>query len=107
MVNALPSAPDTIYGLQELCQFVNTSDTIEYSVPLVSGITTYNWIVPTGATIVSGQNTSTIRVLFTNDLPRAGAKIYVSSVSDAGCYSAYQLLRIYKLFYWKKNSYSK
>jgi hypothetical protein len=96
VVNPLPAAPDTIYGLQELCQYVNTSDTIEYSVPLVSGISNYFWTLPVGATLVSGQNTSSIRVLFTNDLPRAGAKIYVNSVSDAGCISATTLLRIFK-----------
>ncbi len=95
-VNELPSAPDSIVGLQELCQYVNLSDTIEYSVPLVSGITTYNWTVPVGATIVSGQNTSTIRVLFTDQLPRSGARIYVNSVSDAGCVSGTTSLRIYK-----------
>ncbi len=96
VVNALPSAPDTIFGLNELCQYVNTSDTIEYSVPLVSGISNYFWTLPVGATLVSGQNTSTIRVIFTDDLPRAGAKIYVNSVSDAGCYSGTTFLRIYK-----------
>jgi hypothetical protein len=96
VINELPSSPDTIYGLQELCQFVNQSDIIEYSVPLVSGITTYYWTVPVGATIVSGQNTSTIRVLFTDQLPRAGARIFVNSVSDAGCFSVATSLRVSK-----------
>ena len=54
-----PATPTTIYGSQTQCPSL-TSQT--YSVTAVSGATTYNWTVPTGWTITSGQNTNAITV---------------------------------------------
>ena len=54
-----PATPTTIYGSQTQCPSL-TSQT--YSVKAVSGATTYNWTVPTGWTITSGQNTNAITV---------------------------------------------
>lgn len=57
-----------IIGNQQL--FVNASNE-KYYVPDVSGATDYQWSVPSGATIVSGQGTSSISVNW-GDLSSAG-----------------------------------
>lgn len=57
-IKPLPLQPSTISGLTTPCQ--GTSQT--YFVTPIAGVT-YNWSVPTGTTIVSGQGTSTVNVL--------------------------------------------
>jgi len=59
-ISALPATPGTISGNAAPCQNSNAN----YSVGSVSGATTYNWTVPAGATIVSGQNTTAVAVLW-------------------------------------------
>jgi hypothetical protein len=54
-----PSGFATLYGLNYVSQGITTT----YSVSSVSGATSYNWVVPTGWTILSGQGTSSISVL--------------------------------------------
>ncbi len=49
----------SISGATVLCA---GSQNVTYTVPSASGVSTYNWSVPAGATIVSGQGTSTIAV---------------------------------------------
>ncbi|MGV3539859.1 MAG: gliding motility-associated C-terminal domain-containing protein [Rufibacter sp.] len=53
------AAPVAINGNLTVCPA--TSNLI-YSVQAVSGATSYNWAVPTGWTIISGQGTASIRV---------------------------------------------
>ena len=60
-VTPLPGNPGTITGQTEICQ--GTSGVVYSIVPIV-GATSYNWTVPSGATIVSGSNTSSITVDF-------------------------------------------
>jgi hypothetical protein len=63
-VNRPPSTPSVITGpATGLCNMQN----VAYSVTNVSGVT-YNWSVPTGATIISGQGTNSILVNFSNIL---------------------------------------
>ena len=57
---SLPSRPASISGISNgLCG----SSNVTYSTPIISGVT-YNWTVPTGATINSGNGTSSINVNF-------------------------------------------
>ncbi|MBB6613108.1 DUF3494 domain-containing protein [Pontibacter sp. Tf4] len=56
--NNVPALP-TISGTTSGC----TGSTVTYSVAEVTGATNYNWTVPQGWTIVSGENTPTIEVL--------------------------------------------
>ncbi|MFN6036983.1 MAG: T9SS type A sorting domain-containing protein [Bacteroidota bacterium] len=56
-----PSGP--ISGPTNVCQYLG-SGTATYSVAPVSGVTTYNWTAPAGATIVSGQGTNTVGLSF-------------------------------------------
>ncbi len=60
-VNPIPGDPGAITGQSELCQ--GTSGII-YSIPAVTGATTYTWSVPAGASIVAGNNTNIITVDF-------------------------------------------
>jgi hypothetical protein len=64
-VNTAPGRPSHITGLTSgLCRLTG----VTYCVPAVSGATTYQWSVPTGATIVSGQGTTCITVNFSGSL---------------------------------------
>lgn len=60
-VNPLPGIAGTITGTATVCQGQNG---VVFSVPSISNATTYNWVVPSGATIVSGNNTNSITVDF-------------------------------------------
>ena len=55
------SNPGTITGSAAVC--LNASG-IPYSVALVPGATIYNWSVPSGATITTGQGSAAITVNF-------------------------------------------
>jgi gliding motility-associated-like protein len=58
-VNCTPPSLGTTTGTSTLCQ--GTSSVL-YTVAIDSNIQTYNWQVPTGATIVSGQGSNSITV---------------------------------------------
>jgi hypothetical protein len=57
----LPAAAGTITGPSSVC---SNASNILYSVAPIPNATTYNWTVPTGAIIVSGQGTMSITVNF-------------------------------------------
>jgi trimeric autotransporter adhesin len=56
-----PAIPGPISGPQSVCE--NTSGVI-YSIDPIENTTSYNWTVPSGATITSGANTNAITVDF-------------------------------------------
>ncbi len=56
--------PGPIMGSSEFCDFA--TETYSIVVAGISAGTTYNWTVPAGATIISGQGTSEILVQFGN-----------------------------------------
>ncbi|MBL0051859.1 MAG: sulfatase-like hydrolase/transferase [Bacteroidetes bacterium] len=49
--------PGTINGLSVVC---TNQQSVTYSIPAVTGATSYKWTVPTGATIASGQGSTAI-----------------------------------------------
>jgi GH18 family chitinase/PKD repeat protein len=59
LVNQLPSSAGAITGTSSVCELTTGS---AYSIATVSGATTYNWSVPTGSLITSGQTTNAITV---------------------------------------------
>jgi subtilisin-like proprotein convertase family protein len=59
-VNTVPAQPGTITGNTTVC----SGSTNTYSITSVSGATGYTWTVPSGATINSGQGTTSISVTF-------------------------------------------
>lgn len=62
-VNPLPGSADVITG-QQLITNCPASNGIIYSVPVIANASNYDWILPSGANIVSGLNTATITVDF-------------------------------------------
>ena len=56
----VPTIPTLTTGPTSVCP----GDTKVYSVPLVSDVISYNWILPSGITLVSGGGTRTITVSF-------------------------------------------
>ncbi|NTW31445.1 MAG: hypothetical protein HGB12_02260 [Bacteroidetes bacterium] len=59
VVNTPPSTPGNITGTSAVAK---GTAPVSYTVAAVLGATTYNWTVPTGASIASGSGTSTIVV---------------------------------------------
>ncbi len=57
-----PPAPTAISGTTNIC----TNGTGSFTIPPVGGATSYTWSVSAGATITSGQGTTSINVAFTN-----------------------------------------
>lgn len=60
LVNTIPITPGTINGSLTACG----SDTATYTVTGISNATSYNWTVSGGGTILSGQGTTSIDVLW-------------------------------------------
>ncbi len=78
---ASPAAPGAITvsgGAATVC----TGNTRTYTTPLVSGLT-YTWTVPTGATIVSGQNSNSIQLSFTSSFV-SGSALSVRAANGCG-----------------------
>ena len=82
----LPAAPGTITGSTSIVQ---NATAVPYSISNVTGATGYNWTVPAGATIVSGQGTTNITVNF----GAAGGTVSVRAQNGCGN-SAYTNLAV-------------
>ena len=75
-INGITISGGTILGDPHPCQV----DTAVYSIPQVAGSSNYIWTVPPGASILSGQGTNTITVLFGS----ADGNVCVSAVNTCG-----------------------
>ena len=98
-----PTAPASVSGIQELCPYYNPAtgrtSAVTYTVATVPGITKYSWVLPSGATQVSGDSTNVIGVVFdTTVLSRYGeGRIYAGSVNSSGLNSlSFAEIRIFK-----------
>src|SRR6185369_11328332 len=58
-----PATPGPINGNPYICTVPGTAT---YSIAAVSGATSYTWTTPAGATIASGQGTTSVTVSFTS-----------------------------------------
>ncbi len=83
-VTALPATAGTITGSSAVCQ--GTSG-VTYSVGTIANATTYNWTVPSGATIVSGGTTNTIIVDFAMNATSGNVTVYGSNSCGNGSVS--------------------
>jgi trimeric autotransporter adhesin len=79
VVNSLPTAAGVITGPNVVCQ---GSTGLSYSIEPISGATSYNWTIPTGATIITGTGTNTIIVDFS--LTANSGDVSVSVVNGCG-----------------------
>jgi PKD repeat protein len=83
-VNPLPATPGTISGLNTVC----TNQTgVTYTISSVSGASSYTWTVPSGATIASGQGTTSITVNYGT----SGGNITVTASNSCGTSAASSL----------------
>jgi hypothetical protein len=84
-IDPLPSAPGAISGPAAICNPYNT--TITYSVAPVAGATSYNWTVPAGTNIISGQGTTSIIVSWPFSAIHAGVigQICVTANNTNNC----------------------
>ena len=83
-INAIPSL-GSITGPIEVCSLIGSTTPSTYSVASVAGVSNYNWVVPTGVTIVSGQGSNSITVTFDNTLAATNQRITATPVSAQGC----------------------
>ncbi|MCE3278727.1 MAG: large protein [Bacteroidetes bacterium] len=61
VINPYPGIADAILGQTAITNCPSTSG-VTYSIPLVSNAVSYNWTVPSGASITSGAGTNSITV---------------------------------------------
>ncbi len=69
-----------ITGKDIVCK--NTVET--YSIPPIYKVFTYNWAVPPGASILSGQNTSSITVSYSNTAIAGKLSVYATNLCGTG-----------------------
>ena len=85
LTRALPAAPAAISTtLANVCSIAGTNATATYSVASVAGAFAngYTWTVPTGATIVSGQGSTSISVSYASNF--TAGNITVTSSNGVG-----------------------
>ncbi|MDP4282490.1 MAG: T9SS type A sorting domain-containing protein, partial [Bacteroidota bacterium] len=80
-VTSLPGTPGNITGPANVCQ---GESGIVYSVEPITGATTYTWTVPTGATIVSGNNTNSITVDFSATASTGAVTVFAGNSCGNG-----------------------
>jgi len=77
---AAPGAAGPITGPATVCK--NT--TASYSVGTIAGATSYVWTAPAGATISSGQGTTTVNILFGTTATSGAVVVYGSNSAGNG-----------------------
>lgn len=78
---AFPAAPAAVNGPNQVCP----GQSATYTIAAVTGATTYNWTVPAGATINSGQNTTSLSVTWNSG---AGGNLCVTAGNACGTSTA-------------------
>lgn len=91
------ATPGPISGPTDVCPFTDTNTPITYSIPPVPGADTYTWTIPPGATLVSGQGTTSIQLTFSNSIALTDNFIRVIADGIGGCTSVPGELEIGKL----------
>lgn len=89
----LPATPGNISGPTDPCPYIGTATNVQYSIRQVANAISYNWTVPAGVTIVSGQGDTSILVNFTNAYNTGN--ISVAAVANCGS-SANRTLNLVK-----------
>ncbi len=80
-VTQLPADPGTISGVQVVCE---GSTAVQYSVSPVAYASGYEWTVPAGAEIASGQNTNAITVNFVTGSVSGDISVYGTNYCGSG-----------------------
>lgn len=96
-IGEIPGTPGPITGPLNVCEHVNTGIPITYSIDPVVGATSYTWVVPVGATIVSGQGTTSIDVLIDGEFALTNSQFKVQANNDFVCSSPQSKLIVLKI----------
>ncbi len=82
----IPAIPGVITGPTTVCAYVATSTPVTYTIVAVTGALSYNWVVPAGVNVVSGQGTTALTVNYSAIPTGAGTigAMTVQSVSNCG-----------------------
>jgi len=91
-----PATPALINGLADVCASIGSASqsvNVNYSIAAVNNAASYLWAVPTGATLISGQGTTSVNVVFASSF--VSGNISVQSISACGNSTA-KTLTVYK-----------
>ena len=83
-ISAQVGAAGAISGFNNVCQEAAPL----YSVSAIANATTYNWSIPSGATIIGGAGTSTIQVAFSTSAVSGNISVFGSNTSCTGTSSS-------------------
>ncbi|MEI6679556.1 MAG: hypothetical protein WCL21_13160, partial [Mariniphaga sp.] len=83
-ITPLPAGAAGITGTSAVCQGQNS---VIYSIPAIINVTGYSWTVPTGAVIVSGNNTNSITVDFSTGAASGNISVQGTNSCGAGTVS--------------------
>ncbi|NEW81796.1 MAG: hypothetical protein GZ094_05490, partial [Mariniphaga sp.] len=83
-VNPFPSTPGSITGTPTVCQ---GQSSVAYSVPAIANATGYTWTLPAGATITSGNNTSSITVAYSTSAVNGNVTVLGINACGSGAVS--------------------
>jgi hypothetical protein len=81
LVKTIPDPAGTIIGKDTVCL---GHGNLVYSIPAVISATEYIWTLPEGASVMSGQNTNEITVLFSNTALSGNLSVKASNECGAG-----------------------
>lgn len=88
--------PGSISGPVDACPLIGNPTPSTYSIAQVAGATVYNWTVPVGVTLVSGQGTTSIDVTFDNSFALTNSRFRVTAGSAIACTSLPSELEVLK-----------
>jgi hypothetical protein len=96
-VNNLPATPSLLVSTESknICKYIGSSTPVTFTAT-ATGAVSYIWTVPTGATIETGNGTSSIGVSFENTTTTAGAigSVTARAVDANGCASVAKILAL-------------
>ena len=75
-------AVGTISGPTDVCSYIGSS--VNYSVALVPGASTYSWTAPAGGSIVSGNGTNSVQISYPNGFITGTVSVAVASYCGSG-----------------------
>jgi hypothetical protein len=90
------NTPGAISGPIDACPLIGLVTPTTYSISAVAGAVSYQWTVPVGATLVSGQGSTSIDVTFDNTFALTNSQFKVRAVTADGCISAPSALIVNK-----------
>ncbi len=90
---SVPIKPGLISGVTQVCAYVGQQVTVTYTIDPIAGAQSYTWVTPANTSIVSGQGTTSIELLYSQAF--VSGNIGVRSNASCGS-SSYRTLSVTK-----------